>query len=244
MKIAVCFSGHFRAPYASSVNLKRYFGELLPDIDVFVHTWDTDGYRPWLDEKQHLGQNIVIQETITDKHLEYLSKIYNIKSYEIEKELAGGLKHGISPLYYSFYKSIRLMTDYEIATGIDYDVCIRLRLDTIFPPARRLNTEIVNFIEDKNSFYSDNCEVVDNEVIRIDELYWIASPKIMSRASLFFYDNTLLDMRFFEYLKHSRVNIKNMKARGYTIYRPETYGYHPVEEYDTCFDIDALYYKP
>ena len=136
------------------------------------------------------------------------------------------------------------MTDYEIATGIDYDVCIRLRLDTIFPPARRLNTEIVNFIEDKNSFYSDNCEVVDNEVIRIDELYWIASPKIMSRASLFFYDNTLLDMRFFEYLKHSRVNIKNMKERGYTIYRPETYGYHPVEEYDTCFDIDALYYKP
>jgi hypothetical protein len=42
MRVAVCFSGQIRTGVVVAPNILRYIGDLLPQCDIFVHTWDIE----------------------------------------------------------------------------------------------------------------------------------------------------------------------------------------------------------
>lgn len=244
MKIAICFNGHLRTALAAAPNLIRYFGELSPCIDVFIHTWDLSVdavYETNLDIEDHNRPPI----EVTSRELQELSKVYNVKGFEIDNNelIIERFNSPATPRFYSFYNSVRLMTDYEIATGTKYDVCIKLRPDIIFPKKRHLAEEVIRFVLDKKSFYSDNCTLKYCKPIMIDDIFWLSSPDIMRRLSLYFFDNMLLNMHFFDYIKLSNIQVKDMVGGPYTIYRTEALMLDPLTEFDACHEIDRKLFR-
>ena len=244
MKIAVCFGGHLRTALAAAPNLIRYFGELAPNIDVFIHTWDLSSdavYESVLDIEDHNRPAV----EVTDRELQELSSVYNVKGFEINNNelISARFESPATPRFYSFYRSVRLMTDYEIATGTKYDVCIKLRPDIIFPKKRNLIEEINRYMLDKNSFYSDNCTLKYCKPVMIDDIFWLSSPEIMRRLSLYFFDSMLSDIHFFDYIKLSNIQIKDMVGVFYTIYRTEALMLDPLTEFDACRELDRKLFR-
>jgi hypothetical protein len=46
MRIAVCLSGQLRTADRAVESLKKFVGNLAPDVDYFVHTWDINSVTP------------------------------------------------------------------------------------------------------------------------------------------------------------------------------------------------------
>ena len=80
MKIAVCFSGQVRTGLQAAPHLFDWFGDLLPNIDFFIHTWDNRLYKNLNCTRLFPRREEIIDKKVFDE----LSKIYNPKTMEIE----------------------------------------------------------------------------------------------------------------------------------------------------------------
>jgi len=120
MKIAFCLSGLSRSlwytwPLINEYLVKQFNG------DVFLHTWDIDGYdTPSClneDKLSYINNRIAPQLFIVDNYNSFFN------------DYGGG---STAPMYYSIMKSNELKSLYEKSHNFKYDIVFRLRMDLMF----------------------------------------------------------------------------------------------------------------
>jgi hypothetical protein len=189
MKVALCFSGHMR----DLNETKEFWLSLIKkyDIDVYASFWDI--------ENPNLGDTIIeFKKVYTPKRLE-------VESYSAFKESTQDLAslHIESPnviaqlfqetskafgqlsMYYKVYKANLLSKQ----LGINYDLVIRARIDTLLD-------ERFELIENKNlnvPMGVNNCPSFVNSE-GINDCFAYGIPKIMDYYSFIF-------LQMMEYLK-------------------------------------------
>lgn len=264
MRIAVCFSGHIRTGIEASDNLKRFFGELFPFCDFFIHTWKVS------DQKMYFNTNIrktsyVVDENIVSKIVGlYHPKRFEIEDfYEIERrenndELGVPMLTYISPLMYSFMKSVEYKKEYEELENFEYDYVVKLRMDVIFMENRRLQQELDLYkFEKGNEFYVEN--MVDKWDINsnwCNDIFYLSKSKSMDIASRF-YDMKKKEIvmsypkqgdgivGFIRHLIINGITIYDLPLRneGYAIYREECFEFSPLTQVEECLYCDNYYYS-
>ena len=266
MKIAVCFSGQLRTAVESSENIKRYLGFLYDYCDFYIHTWDINQQKVY-----NLSNIFPIEEKISDEYFSNVIRIYSPKKIVIEKykdinEKESEIRNNnlvyyfrtSSPLWYSFMKSVELKKEYERENNFEYDLVIKLRMDIIFPPDRRLSQELEDYrFINKNEVFIEN--IADDMEInkkRLDDVFYIANSRTMDIFSKFHTEfvNKSIKTDFingpysvYEHLVNNNIKLlqrhrKSCIEDGYTIYRPECFKYSSLTEYNKCRECDAYYY--
>lgn len=245
MKIAICFSGQTRTSTESFQNLERFFGDLMPDIDFFIHTWDIEQLR-----SKHWGPTAFQDRpisTVPNERFSMLSKLYSPKAITIQNfaqcknELTA--EYGRAPykanwLWYSWYKSIMLADQYAQTAQIKYDTVIKLRTDIIFPSNRTLKADIDLYLKNTNSFYAENLTID-----RIDDVYWIANMNNMKIATDYWkHSLTLESISFMDFLTDRNISLTTLDQRGYSILRKECVDLDPLKEFTKCYDCEQTYY--
>lgn len=254
MRIAVCFIGMIRTGVEASENLKRWFGNVYHDIDFFMHTWDFSESKHWHNDCAFLKNNSQIQNLYKESSyllIDNLEKAYDRKfvSIEIEKQekfLSSPYFSkfiGFSPQWYSWYKGIQLVTNYEAQNKFRYDLVIKIRPDIIFPKDRKLEEEIIRFLKDPKALYT-----LGYDPIRIDDVMFLGNSDVMERASKFALevDKTSWETNILgEWLSRSGIKALNTAYTFYAIYRKEhiELGVSP-EQFNKCVNIERDFYAP
>jgi len=181
MKIAVCFNGQIRTGIKASNSLLDFFGDLLPSIDFYVHTWDINSYRPAL----NLRMPAPPKKIISDADIRSFIDIYNPVNVIIESTDnffnrissrygdTGDLVH----IWHSGWYSNQLKIKFEELNRFTYDAVIRLRPDCIFPPDKHLSTDIEDLIKNPDVFYYQELH---------GDVYQMASSNTMNIAMDFY----------------------------------------------------------
>lgn len=171
MKIAFCLHGlssgtNFKEgglPVTFSAESKLYHKHLIDinNTDCFYHTWDSDvsssifqAYRP---------KKFKVEPTrifVKPNKLDYLK-------HRINKLMGINELYRVNNLHsrwYSFYESVKLVTDYENETGIKYDFIFATRFDM------SLFKDVIFKNFDKSKFYcGDWYSYYDENNMPIDE---------------------------------------------------------------------------
>lgn len=142
MKIALCFSGHFRNFNYSVGNIKSFIiRPLLSNnhhVDIFCSFWDTNGFR-----EESFGNNITdinIIKTIIDPKILDFEK-FNANSFnqyrsdqylEYPNLCCINTSYDASSMWYKVNRCFQLMNQYSIENNIKYDIIFRLRPDIIY----------------------------------------------------------------------------------------------------------------
>jgi len=194
MKIAVCFCGQLRTALLTHNNIKSFLGELYPNCDFFIHSWNRNK------DKNYNGTIIGSEESyIGDDTINKINEIYQPKKFLIEDynvvikresviitnnyELFGPLQ----PFWYSFMKSVDFKREYEIENGFEYDFVLKLRPDIIFPKERKLKHLLELFEKGEDGIFIENTlPDVDIESEFVDDVLFFAKSKIMDIASQYF----------------------------------------------------------
>ena len=98
IKIAVCFSGQIRTGLLTYKNIKNFIGDLIPQCDVFVHTWDV------ITQTSSDLSIAGVPFKEPDELFESFSKLWNPKNMVIESFDDWYKNKQIEPLFYSLYK--------------------------------------------------------------------------------------------------------------------------------------------
>ena len=118
--------------------IKRFFREdfLHPELgcsvkyDTFIHTWD----------ESHFRYNTTTWEAdivkLSAKDVEDMKAIFEPKHMEVESfqlfKSRTGTTRNFDPMFYSFMKSVHYKRLYELKHDFEYDMVIKVRLDTIY----------------------------------------------------------------------------------------------------------------
>lgn len=242
MKIAVIFFGQLRTSLEASSNLQRFFGS--NKIDFFVHTWDTNTHRRPLNLKIPDNEHEQIKHEVFDKFIQIYQPINIIiekqKEYWARITDRYGYTGDLTNLWHSCYYSDQLRIQYEKLNNFKYDVVVRLRPDSIFPPDRFLDQDIQNFFEDRNSLYYLDL---------FGDTYHIAGSKTMSIATNFYknlpmYGNTdWLMPKFIEYLNNKGIQSRIMNDNRGSILREEYKNIDPNIYYYHLSLINSIIYE-
>ena len=247
MKIAVCFSGQMRTAALASPNLYRFFGDLIPHIDFFIHTWDINrqksyGTTPSGAVPAHRFNIPIIMNPvipIEEEELNHYKNIYNPKMMSVESYKDYIDRYNRDPsLFYTWKKSLLCCAEYGKAYDVKYDMIIKLRPDVIFPPDRRLCDEVINFFKNPDIFYADNA--TENS---LDDIFWIASPKTMFAISSITELQVYSTVTFVEYLRYMNIEIKCMVGRGYAPLRIESRHLDVMTQFGEIFYIDNFWFS-
>jgi len=193
MKIAVCFSGQMRTALEANKSIMQFLGNQLPNIDFFFHTWDIKS------EKKLFG-DVRDDTKYTDNHYESLDKLLKIvKIYEPKKYLIEsheeyinneGNKKNNPSLWYSWYKSLKLVKDFEKENDFEYDVVIKMRFDMIYEPGMVLDNLFVKYLTRirRGEFFADSVWKLDETINQdtIHDVFYMHNSKIIDKLNLFY----------------------------------------------------------
>jgi hypothetical protein len=258
MKIAICFSGQIRRAVDSSINILNFIEGC--EVDYFIHTWDiNDGKRFFGDERIDPEYTHINRVELND-YIK-INRIYKPKKTKVDlyedycQEL---LKNGeaIAPMWYSWYESISLKREYEKENNFQYDVVIKMRLDCIYDPSMRLK----NIIDENISSIKNDIFLVDT-VTKFDDNYdrmihdviFMSKSDIMDKASLFYKyiissgkERGTYHTVFDSYLKDNSIlceEFLNEMEYKWTIFRESSLGYHPLDNFRECVEINRILYN-
>lgn len=190
MNIAVCISGQVRSGVRSSENIKRFIGDLLPNTDFFLHTWNINSPPPMITEELELD--------FAAEHLLSLNDICAIMSAYKPKKLIVqpfkqfrhsilkrfiGQDYPLFPLFHSWAQSVRLMQEFSDSTEKKYDIVLKIRPDVVFSEDMRLQTFIDYFLEynDDKLFMSDYVWTEHKDNVRTcNDFVFMATQSTMS----------------------------------------------------------------
>ena len=133
MKIALCLSGYFGSTNdTSSSGLKgfKYIKENLLDlydIDVFIHTWDTQNYDDIIKNYNPWIKNIAAEKQLLFKN--EIGKISKNESYFSKFGQSPSAPFLMLSQAYGRKRSINLKKDYESQINFTYDAVIYARFD-------------------------------------------------------------------------------------------------------------------
>jgi hypothetical protein len=138
-RVALCFSGQARTWEYCVKNIKRFFSrETHPEnfapvyYDTFIHTWDTNSYRPNTQTQEYT------HELIDPGEFDRMKSAYNPKGFYVDswQHFLNTTKttRSFDGMFYSFMKSVHMKRQYELDNDFEYDMVIKVRLDTIYNP--------------------------------------------------------------------------------------------------------------
>jgi hypothetical protein len=149
-RIAICFGGQIRTGVYTSTNILRYIGDLLPRVDFFIHTWDTETISPQnlpKDQKFLAGKHTPISTEKIDR----INEIYHPIKIQVDnfskyvnnrQHLVHELNRYRARVFYSPYESIKLKKEYERLNNSVYNIVMKLRPDMLFGKYGQLAYEI------------------------------------------------------------------------------------------------------
>lgn len=187
MRAALCFSGGVRTGVEASKNIKRFLGDLNPD--VFIHTWDVDTFAC---TAQYTNVDIMPAATfpVNISDIAKLKAIYKPKIVKIDVQ--SDIFHPNRYIYnkhfihlghqmmYSIQKANQLKTKFERDNGFKYDVVIRARLDCIFPAEASNVLKDIHLRPDfKDTIY---CASISNKEQwgLLEDVFWVGSSDNMN----------------------------------------------------------------
>ena len=211
MRIALCFSGQIRTGAVTAPNILRYIGDLLPNCDVFVHTWDTEtrgtGYANRLKEvstnaEWHTAEKVSNADKIADFYRAFTPRSMMVEEYNLQetKSTWGGRrwdpvdnKWHVS-MWRSLYEANKLKMDYAQKNQIYYDYTVRIRPDIVFGANKRLADDIA-LIEHENMFvFGDHYDIWPRHSLgRLEDILWVGPTRLMDQISSYHacYTNTV-----------------------------------------------------
>lgn len=257
MKIAICFNGQLRTALGAAPNILNFIGDLLPNCDFFVHTWDITSNKPYARKTINdvsLPRFHDIPVKIDDEVFQKFKDVYKPLKMEIEEFQLYKEKNQESfphVVWYTTSKSFQLKRHYEIEQNFKYDRVVKIRPDVIFHPKRSLRTEIEYSINNPDTLHSD----VFSDY-RLDDVFWISSSDVADKMMDVYYHihSNIEHIRKFNYDIRKFILdflISNNIQRAstittypqYTIYRYEALPFDPIENYNLCRELDLLYYS-
>lgn len=258
MKIAFCFSGQLRTAEYAADGILRFIGDLLPNVDFFIHTWDQALHKRrdlkspkitkileqlQLEKTPHLLDYKIRLPHVHPPTFEILKKInpiYKFKLSEIENThysyAAFRNLYGIfKPPFYGWYKVNELKKNYEQTTQVNYDYVIRTRPDMLFPKENSLADEIDHCEKTPKCFFG-----IGRNDLYMNDVFYIAKSQIMDIAAEFAFQNQN-EMSLHEFLKTRDISTKTTRTTLYSVYRPECIPISSLE-YEKCYNIDRDWY--
>ena len=189
MKIAICFSGQIRTGVDTASNILRYVGDLLPECDFFVHTWDVESQSP-----NDRGDAVPIP---ADRlKIEQFFKVYKPKAIIVDKydtwhtipRICGVRHDPVLNLWYnsmweSIYEVNLLKKRWEERYHFIYDYVIRIRPDLLFNKDKTLRHDLT-LVNENNMFVQGEHMTRDHKE-RIEDIFWISRSDTMDRLMEF-----------------------------------------------------------
>jgi hypothetical protein len=240
MKIAVCFSGMVRTSNYVTPNLLRYFGNLFPNIDFFMHTWNITQHKQYT-----IGAMALLSDNYKNCSIEssypiicnMVNDYKNFKKIKIE-EFSNECKiYNSFPLWYSWVQSIKLKEEYENEYNFKYDVVLKMRPDMIFPEDSTLQKEIDNFLNNPELFY-----VMGGDESRLNDVYFLSSSDNMNIATKIIDNPSWQENELNIHLLKNNINYGQVLNPSYAIYREECFGVSPTD-WLGCHMIETYYYS-
>ena len=222
LKIAFCFSGQIRTGVHTAPNIIRYIGDLYPNCDFFVHSWDTEtlgtGYANRIgakttDEIWHSSVPLYKNSTLDTFKKIYQPKGILVENYHAQptKNTWGGrrfdpiLNRWHVSMWRSIYESNLLKAAYEKNNGFSYDVTVRIRPDTVFDPSKSLIEDIQFLGNNRTVFFGDHYDIwPQHGMSRIEDIFWIAKSDFMNKLC-----------EYYDYYSRDVSNIDNPNLPGY-----------------------------
>ena len=201
MKIALCFSGQIRTGAVTAPNILRYIGDLLPNCDFFVHTWDVEclgtGYSnrlgtDSLSESVHTTIPVKDKDKFADFYRAYNPVAMVVEQYDLTKTLStwGGRRFnpGAGKRYISMWESVYeanlLKMTYARKNQINYDYTIRIRPDTVFDEHKSLADDIAQITNDNMFVFGDHYNIYPGHgMSRLEDIYWIGPSRVMDQIT-------------------------------------------------------------
>jgi hypothetical protein len=250
MKIAFTYCGHLRTMEYVIPNTLRFIGDLLPNVDFFIHTWEKNENRGI--QRNSLGYESLLKDYSADEIekkfrtkevpdafdvLDKIKTIYGdqlrgIKTEKFVPEKFFEIKKisRVTPQWHSWAESIKLKQEYEKKLNFKYDIVIKLRTDICFAKKNTLIDEINYFLtlDDKNKSF----------ILTTDDAYILSSSDVADCLSK--YSEQTLDNDVF--YKNSGIFPKrSLHYNDYAVYRPETIPTNPLY-FKKCKNIDRYWY--
>jgi hypothetical protein len=253
MKIAVCFSGQIRTGIEASPSLFNFFGELLPNIDFFIHTWDTETIsRQALNGRdESIADEVFI---VSSEKIEKIKNVYNPKLIKVDnvveyclwrsekiKKENNNLVASLISMFHSIYESNQLKLKYEKQNNFRYDYVIRMRFDTVFNPEHRLSEELEQCSIDYNSFYF--CDAWKKYPRQLEDVLWLSSSEIMNIVcDILLERETKVEHSCIDWQEHLKEYIERHQIPIRVFKRNELYVYRDfhVEKKISPFNISLL----
>lgn len=211
IKIALCFSGQIRTGVLTQHNIKNFIGDLIPQCDVFVHTWDI--ITQTSSDLSIAG--VAFKES--DSLFEEFSNIWKPKKMIIESYenwMNQNLK--IEPLFYSLLQSNNFRKEYQKEKNLIYHFVIKIRPDFIYNPSYRLRDELEVIL---NSDYGSSIYTLDFgnciSLKKFEDVFWIATSDMFEIATNYYFErlkNNEVDWQteMAEYLTKNGVEYKRL----------------------------------
>lgn len=222
MRIALCFSGQIRTGAITAPNILRYIGDLLPNCDIFVHTWDTEtrgtGYANRLgavstDSEWHTAEKVSNQEKVADFYRAFMPRTMMVEEYDLQptKSTWGGRRlNPVTGKYYvsmwqSVYEANKLKMDYAQKNQITYDYTLRIRPDIVFDKSKSLAEDITQIKHNQMFLFGDHYKIWPiHGMTRVEDIFWLGPSQLMDQICSYHecYTNTV-------------TNIDDPRAPGY-----------------------------
>ena len=249
MRIAVCFSGVLRTGCNTEPSLKKYFGDLYDNIDVFVHTWDYEHVK--VSNTDCIGKDLTEmlqtypQHPIIKSKLTKFAQLWNPIKMQVDsnsvndiyqqtiQEMSGyNTYHGNAmphQLKLSLYACNQLKCEYENEHDFKYDFVIRIRPDMVIRPIHTLQDELDKLSELNNSVLVCNLhDWESNHDTMINDVLYISNSDIMDTIAE--YGNPKSTVFFTESL------ITYLVKQGITPHKSVIDGYAILRNYATHLD--------
>ena len=238
MKIAVCLSAQIRTGIDAAPNILNYLGDLLPDIDFFIHTWDkeTISYCE-LNENLMLpnifdvtepsvGNMISAHLTMPVGKIDKFLDIYKPKKFKIDNQetyIQSLTRPGPSIWYYSNHEVNALKQEYERENNFTYDVVIATRPDLIFSSDKHLGDDLKSMDLNSNHIYGlrwdktpinlfeNICFTCRSDIIDISTNFINWDPS--------FFDTTDTQELHYRYLIENNILPCNIASEEFIVYR-------------------------
>ena len=163
MKICLLISGHLRTFRACLVSQKSLLVDEL-GCDVFMHSWNDVESKTVSWHKNHMKNRVVSESDKSFVHDVLKPKISVFEDqidYGLNKNLANSniSLNGLKNMTFGFKRVYELMKDYQVKTGIKYDLIIKIRPDIVLK--KPLAKSILNLRHNSILFFGNNVPILD-----------------------------------------------------------------------------------
>ena len=258
MKIAFCFSGQLRTAEHAAEGILRFVGDMLPNVDFFVHTWGKNQHRirsyqsikiyeiakalGLTENLKQLDKKIMLpyKTPSTYEVLKKITPIYKFESIEIENydncvHKFPKLYRHLQPHMYAWYKVNELKKLHEQTYNFKYDYVIRTRPDMLFPKETSLSAEIENCEKFPGAFFGQGG--LPN---RLNDVFYMSKSETMDIAAQWMVNNPDR-LCISDFMAMHNIKSYNTVLKPCAIYRPECIPISSLN-YEECYNIDRNWY--